>query len=252
MIKLVENEGERLCEFCARDAFGTKLVGYYKTFGTDFPFALFWIQLSGERVTAAVCRIYGSTVVCASDETDFTELSQFLSAVGFSVLSCSLPVCRKLGFEPVRQGNIVEFKAPAKRAEGTAELPRYPELPPLYDLLVSSGFKNLGERGEWMADISARMRCGVAQWCVAKHDGSLAACACALFITDEAAFMGCVAADPAHRGEGLGTEVVLTLANELCVKRRVNLFCKDGEIVNFYKKLGFEVVGRWAECEYIG
>ena len=27
MIKLVENEGVRLCEFCARDAFGTKLAG---------------------------------------------------------------------------------------------------------------------------------------------------------------------------------------------------------------------------------
>ncbi len=252
MLKLVEDDGLRLLEFCKRDSFGTKIAGYYKTFKTDFQFALFWLQTTDdEKITAAVCKIYGSTVVCACDEADFDELSQFLKVIGFSVLSCELSTCEKLGFEPLRQGNIVEIKKEPDYITKKAVLEDYPDLKKLYELLTASGF-TLGDGGEWMADINARMRRNTAQWCVIKDGDAVKACACALFITDDAAFFGCVASDAASRGAGLGSDVVLTLAKKFCVDKRVNLFCKDGGIVEFYKKLGFDVVGRWAESEYIG
>ncbi|MBQ2775037.1 MAG: GNAT family N-acetyltransferase [Clostridia bacterium] len=252
MLKLVEDEGLRLFEFCKRDSFGTKIAGYFKTFKTDFNFALFWLQIAEDKkVTAAVCKIYGSAVVCAADDADFTELSQFLKVTGFCVLSCDLSVCEKLRLEPVRQGNIVEICKVPEHTTCKANIEDYPELPKLYELLTASGF-SLGDSGEWMADISARMRKDVAQWCIVRHEDEIKACACALFITDDAAFFGCVASDYACRGTGLGSDVVLTLAKKFCVDKRVNLFCKDGGIVDFYKKLGFSVVGRWAEIEYIG
>lgn len=252
MLKLVEDNGARLFDFCKRDSFGTKIAGYFKTFKTEFQFALFWLQVSeDEKVTAAVCKVYGSAVLCVADAADFDELLQFLKVTGFSVLSCELSVCEKLGFEPVRQGNIVEMRAVPEYKTQNATIKEYPDLPKLYTLLTASGF-NLGNSGDWMADISARMRKGAAQWCVVKKESDIKACACALFITDDAAFFGCVASDVTCRGEGLGSDVVLTLAKKFCVDKRVNLFCKDGGIVDFYKKLGFSVVGRWAEIEYIG
>ncbi len=252
MLKLVEDDGLRLFDFCRRDSFGTKIAGYFKTFKTDFSFALFWLQTAEDgTVTAAVCKVYGSVVLCASDKADFDELSEFLKVVGFSVVSCDLSVCEKLRATATRQGNIVEIREVPEYSTYKAKMEKYPDLPKLHTLLTSSGF-SLGDRGEWMADVSARMRSGAAQWCVVNSEDEIKACACALFITDDAAFFGCVASDAQCRGEGLGSDVVLTLAKSYCPHRRVNLFCKDGGIVDFYKKLGFEVVGRWAEIEYIG
>lgn len=118
-------------------------------------------------------------------------------------------------------------------------MPRYPDLRDVYSLLVSSGFDRLGGRDEWIADVSRRMNRDTAQWSVIYSGKTLAACACALFVADSAAFLGCVAAREDMRGRGLGGEAVLTLAERYSSEgRRVELFCKDGSIVEFYKKIG--------------
>lgn len=115
-------------------------------------------------------------------------------------------------------------------------MPRYPDLREVYSLLTASGFDRLGERNEWIADVSRRMNAGAARWSVIYGGEKLAACACALFVVDSAVFLGCVAAREDMRGRGLGSEAVLTLADRYASEgRRAELFCKDGSIVEFYK-----------------
>ena len=98
--------------------------------------------------------------------------------------------------------------------------------------------------------MSRRMNAGAARWSVIYDGETLAACACALFVVDSAVFLGCVAAREDMRGRGLGSEAVLTLADRYASEgRRAELFCKDGSIVEFYKKSGFAPVGRWAEYD---
>ena len=249
MLKLAEEK--ELLEFCRRDAFGTKIAGYFKTYSDGFPGVRFWIQENGgNAVTAAVCRAYDSVVLSAAPEADFEELLQLLRMIGFSTLSCEESVCQKLGLSPTRSGNIVRFEALLNPLRGAAQMSRYPDLRDVYSLLVSSGFDRLGGHDEWIADVSRRMNRDTAQWSVIYSGETLAACACALFVADSAAFLGCVAAREDMRGRGLGGEAVLTLAERYSSDgRRVELFCKDGSIVEFYKKSGFVPVGRWAEYD---
>lgn len=250
MLKLAET-ADLINDFCTRDAFGTKIAGYFASFGGDSRFAQFWVQQDGDgSPTAAICKSCGSVVLSADGSADFEELLQFVGMIGFSTLSCSLNVCASLGLVPSRSGNIVCYRKAPGELKNTAEMPRYPDLREIYSLLVRSGFDRLGDRDDWIADVSLRMNRGAAQWSVISVNGETAACACALFVTQSAAFLGCVAADEKLRGRGLGSAAVLTLAEKYRSEgKRVELFCRDGEIVDFYKKTGFEPVGRWAEYD---
>ena len=218
---LKQAKEKQLSDFCRRDAFGTKIAGYFKTYSDGFPGVRFWIQENGgNAVTAAVCRAYDSVVLSAAPEADFEELLQFLRMIGFSTLSCEESVCKRLGLSPTRSGNIVRFERLLRPLRGEAAMPRYPDLREVYSLLTASGFDRLGERNEWIADVSRRMNAGAARWSVI------------------------------YGGETLGSEAVLTLADRYASEgRRAELFCKDGSIVEFYKKSGFAPVGRWAEYD---
>lgn len=250
MLKLFEGKDNKLYDFCKRDSFGTKIAGNYKTYENNFPFAMFYVQLNDEnKITAAASKIYGSVVLTASDDADFEEIREFLKVVGYSTVSCELEVCKRLKLEVTRDGNIVEFRQ-NEREPQKAKIEYFPSLPKIYDLLKSVDF-NLGEKSDWMADISMRMRKDVSVWSTVEEEKILA-CACALYITDSAVFLGCVACDPETRGAGFGSDVVLKLIKTVGQGKRINLFCKNGKIVEFYKKLGFDVVGKWAESEYKG
>lgn len=248
MLKTADSAALR--EFCSRDAFGTKILGYSLAYPSDISSAQFWAQENCGEITAAVALVYGTAVISASSSADFEELREFLKIIGFCTLSLDESVCVKLGFTPSRTGNIVRFDSLSKPLKGKACLPRYPDLRDVFDLLTRSGFDRLGEKNEWIADISRRMNRSVSQWSIIEQDGLPVACACALFVTDSAAFLGCVAADEKLRGKGLGSETVLTVADKYKGQgKRVELFCKDGSIVEFYKKSGFAPVGRWAEYD---
>ena len=250
MLKLFEGKAQELYDFCKRDSFGTKIAGSYKTYENNFQFAMFYVQLNDENeITAAASKIYGSVILSVNDNADFEEIREFLNVVGYSTVSCEFEVCKKLKLDATRNGNIVEFRH-NEREPQKAKIDYFPSLPKIYDLLKSVDF-DLGEKSDWMADISMRMRKDVSVWSTVEEE-KLKACACALYVTDDAAFLGCVACDNGTRGAGLGSEVVLRLIKTIGQNKRINLFCKNGKIVEFYKKLGFDVVGKWAESEYTG
>ena len=185
MLKLAEEK--ELLDFCRRDAFGTKIAGYLKTYSADSAAVRFWVQRNDENIiTAAVCRIYDSVVLSAEPDADFEELWQFLKIIGFSTLSCEESVCQKLGLSPTRSGNIVRFEHLLRPLRGEAQMPRYPDLRDVYSLLVSSGFDRLGGRDGWIADVSRRMNsdiqrqnaCGVRLCSVCRRFGSLSRLRC--------------------------------------------------------------------------
>ena len=119
MLKLAEEK--ELLDFCRRDAFGTKIVGYLKTYSADSAAVQFWVQQNDENIiTAAVCRAYDSVVLSAESNADFEELWQFLKIIGFSTLSCEESVCGKLGLLPTRSGNIVRFEHLLRPLRGEA------------------------------------------------------------------------------------------------------------------------------------
>lgn len=76
MLKLAEEK--ELLDFCRRDAFGTKIAGYLKTYSADSAAVRFWVQQNDENIiTAAVCRAYDSVVLSTESNADLKSSGSF-------------------------------------------------------------------------------------------------------------------------------------------------------------------------------
>lgn len=97
MLKLAEEK--ELLDFCRRDAFGTKIAGYLKTYSADSAAVRFWVQRNDENIiTAAVCRAYDSVVLSAESNADFEELWPFLKIIGFQRSPAKKACAKSLDF----------------------------------------------------------------------------------------------------------------------------------------------------------
>lgn len=248
MLRLPEQKDDRFTSFCKRDVFGTRISACMTVYGTDYPFALFYLQVNGDMITAALSIIDAAMTLCCAENADFEELSQFIKAVGFDSLLCDATLCSRLGLEPEKTGFIVEYGEINKEldnhgvffADGV-------ELSDVYDILHRSDFDGLGNRSRWLSDVSFRVNRRAATAAAAQEDGKLAACAMVLFETQSAALIGAVATLPEYRGKGYAGALVTSLAREKkAASKRVELLCAKNDIVYFYQKLGFEITGEWA------
>ena len=79
----------------------------------------------------------------------------------------------------------------------------------------------------------------------AEENGSLSACAFALFEGEKSVLLGAVATSPEARGRGYASAIVSEIAEKKSDKD-VFLFCRNDGLEAFYSKIGFEIVGKWA------
>lgn len=227
MLRLLQQEDDALLEFCKRDVFGTRIAAYMAIYGTEYPFAMFYLQESNNSVTAAVCKVDDAMTICCAPDADYEELTAFVNAIGFNTLMCTSFVCGKLLLKPQKVGFIVEFYDAPKVADSKdIILSNDVELADVYDVLSCSGFKGLAEKGQWLADVSLRVKKGAAKAKVVKHARNPVACAMVLFEANQAVLIGAVATVPAFRGNGYAGALVTDLA--LAAKandKRVELLC---------------------------
>ena len=247
MLRLQEEKDNRLTSFCERDVFGTRISACMTVYSTEYPFALFYLQEIGEQVTAALCKIDGAMTICCAENADFEELSQFVKAVGFDSLLCDASACSRLCLEAKKNGLIVEYGGMKIKYDNQSALFAAGfELSDVYDILKRSNFDGLGNRAQWLSDVSFRVNRGAAKAAAVQEDGELAACAMVLFETQAAALIGAVATLPAHRGKGYAGALVTSIAREeKAANKRVELLCASNGIVDFYQKLGFRITGEW-------
>lgn len=244
MLKSVEKNDEAFMSFCDRDVFGTRIKAYYSCYSTDFDFVKFWAQYDGDgSITAAISRIDGDATVSAVNE-DAEELDGFLNVVGYRTVQCEKRLADKLSGETVQQGYVVR----CEKAENFRETEKKKnfELREIYDIIKPENLTGVGDFLPWLSDITYRVNRNAAEGAVAVSDGENAGCAMVLFRTDKAALLGAVATRPEFRGRGIARSLVLGLAEkELENNRRVELLCKNGSILDFYKSIGFEAVNEW-------
>ncbi len=249
MLRLLQKQESVLSEFCERDVFGTRISAYYKTYGTAFPFALFYLQETDGQITAALCRIDGDMTLCCNDNSDFEEINEFISAIGYSSLLCDTGVCAKLKKMPIRSGLIVEFNDDRKiyNENYTDCIANSFDLSDIYDILNCSGFEGLADKSSWLSDVYIRLNHGTAYIAHTIENGKTVACAMVLFETEKAALIGAVATLPEYRGKGYASTLVDSLAKGMNKKgKRVELLCVNNSIINFYNKLSFYKTGEWA------
>jgi GNAT superfamily N-acetyltransferase len=250
MIKLLDGPSEELAGFCRRDVFGTRISGYFETYGTSESFACFYMQKQKGNVTAALSKIDSSITLSASPNADFEELSNFLKVIGFAALTCDSDFQGITGLSPERTGNIVCFNARKSiNASRGIEISSDIELAQIYNILLDAGFYLPQDRGVWLSDAGARFNKGLASACTVFSDKVPVACAMILFETASAGLIGAVATLPEHRGKGYAGALVTALARKLNTKgKRADLMCEE-KLTQFYNNLGFEKTGAWAQIK---
>lgn len=232
-------------DFLPADAYAARITALFKTYGSSQSFAMFWVQRTDDIPSAAICRVDGSMTVCACENADFEELECFVNAVGFLSITCDSECMKKLGFEPSNTSFTVKYSG--RYEPEKTDISRDCSKRKVYDLLCGCGFE-LGDYGAFLADVCARLNKGTASMAAAEENEDVLACAFALFEGEKSVLLGAVATAPQARGRGYASALVGTLANEKSDKE-VFLFCRNDSLVNFYGKIGFEPVGRWAVYE---
>ncbi len=243
MVSLCESLDE--LDFLPADPYAARITALINTYGAEQSFALFWVQKINGIPVAAVSRVDGSMTICAGENADFEELRAFMNAAGFSSLTCSEECMKKLGIADYKTSYTVKYIG--GESPKNIKISRDCDKRKIYDLLCECGFE-LGDYGAFLADVCARLNKGTASLAAAEENGEVKACAFALFEGIKSVLLGAVATSPSARGRGYASALVGTLAKEKSEKE-VFLFCRNDSLLEFYKKIGFEAVGRWAVRE---
>ena len=238
MISLVNSRCE--LSFLPADPYAARITALAETYGTEQSFAMFWVQRINEIPVAAISRVDGNMTLCCGENTDFEELSCFINAVGYSSLTFDMEYAEKLGITPQKTSFTVRYTGGATAYDVLTDYDKKE----IYSLLTECGFE-LGDYNAFVADVCARLNNSTASLVAEENEGKLCGCAFALFKGEKSVLLGAVATNPAARGKGCASKLVGTLA-EANKSKEVFLFCREDSLVNFYKKIGFEPVGKWA------
>lgn len=238
MISLINSASE--LSFLPADPYSARITALCKTYGTEREFAMFWVQKIDEIPVAAISRVDGNMTLSCEENADFEEISCFMNAVGYSSVTFDMKFAQNLGINPQKSSFTVKYKGGAERYDVLADYDKKE----IYSLLTECGFE-LGEYNSFLADVCARLNKSTASLAASETEGRLSACAFALFEGEKSVLLGAVATSPAARGKGYASKLVGTLA-ENKKEKDVFLFCREDSLAEFYKKIGFETVGKWA------
>lgn len=239
MLKLIENkeEAELLEEFCT-DSFGINIVSMLRAYPPEEDICRYWIQITGDYLTAAVCNYNGEVVISTNLKADFEELREFLEASGYSDILCQARDVVSLEMFACGCGQVL-------RKEDTDAVPfdfERPETTADYEAVYNLlGIK--GEFADWFADISRRINKGTADMRIIRRDGKIVSTASLLHIAGDRAVLGAVATDKEYRGQGLASGLVNSFGGYT-----VYLRCLPA-LNAFYERMGYKSVDVWAEIK---
>lgn len=239
MLKFIETQEEAdiLKEFCT-DSFGLTIASLLDSYPPGIDICRFWMQITGDEITAAICSMNGDIVLSSNLRADYEELTEFIKTIGYTNILCRAMDVVSLNMFACGCGQV--WRREAKSAQkcsysipGTTD-----EFRKIFDLL---GLK--GDFEPWFADISRRINVGTADMRYIEKDGKIVATASLVHISGERAVLGAVATDKEYRKQGLATELINSFGNKI-----IYLRCLPA-LNPFYKKLGFKSVDVWAEIK---
>lgn len=241
MILLVDESNRTIAEkyLDKPNPFACRILSQLLAYGTGERFLEHWVQLEGDKPTAAISRIDGNmTVFC---EKANEELTEFINAVGFGTILADKHV-----FPQYWSGEAVmrlACKAEIKATEGNGtEIEQNPTIREVYSVLercMGAGFE-VPDFDSFYPDMSHRVRHGLARIFALRVGGQAVACCMTSAETNSCAIVSGVATLPKMRGKGyagkLITEMIKTLGD-----KEVFVFCRE-DLISFYSKLGFKLM----------
>lgn len=227
--------------------FGCKIRSAAAAYGLTEPFEQFWAQDGG----TVLAKIDNEAVLVEGERTDREELLAFLRTLDLKRLSCTEETAEHLNLPISSKGEIMVLHPQNIDRRPLADVVMNPSPREIYSLLEQAKSETFAvpEFEPFYMDLSFRTRHGMALTAGVRQGGRLAACALCSAMTEHAAVISAVACVPGLRLRGYGRTAVSSLVSKL-QRENMYIFRADAENEAFYRELGFESYGAWAEVQF--
>jgi len=251
MIRLITHESagllQKFCEQTEQTPFSCKISSTANAYGTKLPFAQFWLQVSDDELPiAAISKLDDTLTLCTTERTDYQELKELIHILNVKFVLCDFSAAQAINLPIAQQGEIMIY-----RNQNCIPAPDFEDCPSFEDvhnLLCACKTDSFTppEFEPFYLDMSHRVRHGTTHVVGIRQQGTLVSCAMTVAQTETMAVISAVATRPAYQRQGFGRQAVLALISQL-LQKELFIFRAQNENVAFYRSLGFEPYGEWAE-----
>lgn len=236
MIELIEEESQ-LYGFDVTDIYSVRILSLLNAYGCKYPFVRFYRQINeNKNITAIISYLDHDATISFSSEANLNELSEFIRVIGFSTVLCDERLSISADYE---SGVVMKSN---KSIEVSMSYITIDEYPPLFDLY---NFIDYGESNfeAWYVDINHRIRHNTAKAVTLNVNDEIISSAIFSSIYENNAVLTGVQTKPEFRKMGYGSALVSSMCCDF--GGTVYLMRENGRNESFYKKLGFENIGKW-------
>lgn len=227
-----------LSEYKAKDIYTVRIFSLLYAYGCKYPFARFYRQTDEDDKITAVLSVLDRdiTVSFIGGLADEQELSGFISVIGFSSVLCSddLHINRAYTSGAVMSTN--------KKIEIPCDYNVIDEYPYLFDLYNFIDYEE-NNFESWYVDISHRIRHNAAKAVSLNLYGQIVSSAIFSSIYNNDAVLTAVQTRPEYRNMGYASSLVSAMCCD--IKGTVYIMREENVNEHFYKRLGFENIGKW-------
>ncbi len=236
MIKQIEDISQ-FNGYDLTDIYTVRILSLLNAYGCKYPFARFYRQVNDDRAVTAILSVLDKDITISfAENADRDELSRFVSVIGFDSVLCDetleIDSCYECGIV-MKTDKSIEIPC------NCTEIDEYPHLFDLYNF-IDYGEINFDS---WYVDISHRIRHGAAKAFTLNMDEEIISSAIFSSIYKKNAILTGVQTKPEFRKMGYGSALVSAMCCDF--NGTVYLMRENGRNESFYKKLGFENIGKW-------
>lgn len=227
---------ECLNKYKKTDIFSVRVLSLAKAYGFSYDFVSFYCQVLNDEVTAVISYLETDITVSSQSFADKEEIVQFIKMKPFtSVLTDDT---FDLGFD-FDYGEIMKTSSKFEFENSFYKIDMYPNLTDLFDFISYEK----QDFSAWYVDLSHRIRHGCAKAYALKIKDEIISSAIFSFIYQDNAILTSVKTEGAFRKMGYASVLISKM---LCDFNGTVYLMRDKERnENFYKKLGFENIGKW-------
>ncbi len=251
MLKLLNEENlADILDFCKGSILGTRISCYALCYGFDRNFLMFWGSYSTHGLTSVIAKFYDDVTVLSDKISDFSEISEFLSIVGYNTLTTSENNAKLLNHDGyiVKKGFIYSSDSTEKCQCDNASESDLRNIYSLISAVIPDSFSDTEEAFmEFKSDYIFRYYKGFANAVCIRDGENIAACALTSAQSNNSVLLSGVACDNKLRKTGYGKSVVLGLTNRfLRENKSVYVIALNETAEGFYKHIGFKEVEKIA------
>lgn len=230
MIKLIEKNELPSVKFT--DGFSVaKIKANFLAYGCGYDFLRVWYQHSEKgEVTALIEKFENTLFIAITSNADMEEIKEFIDVIGYNSIQAMPEVLRGLGLD------FKEYQVLELDVEQVGELPPYPNIKEVYELLYGEANRNITPTDfeGFYTDLSHKIRRNNAAAVTLKNS---AVCV-ASHITEDAAVISGVVVHSEAQKKGLGSEVLNQMT--AAVGRRKIFVAAEETATPFYIKNKFK------------